>query len=45
MKEEVLSSDPWVALLYDVITDAEAEEMKTTALPIVSIRQNLMAVR
>lgn len=37
-KEEVLSVDPWISVIYDVITDNEAEYLKATATPLVSWR-------
>ena len=37
VKEEVLSADPWIAILYEVITDAQSDKMKNKAFPQVML--------
>ena len=37
VKEEILSTDPWISLIYDVITDREVEEIKSMAIPEVNL--------
>ena len=41
VKEEILSTDPWISLIYDVITDREVEEIKSIAIPQVSFKSSI----
>lgn len=36
-KKEVLNYDPYIVMFHDVISDKEADELKNTAMPKVSI--------
>ena len=41
IKEEILSVDPWVTLIYDVISTKEANRFKLLSLRGVSFTENV----
>ena len=41
----MLSADPWIAILHDVITNAESDEMKNLAFPQVNITGHMTRFR